>query len=260
MRYIGITGITQKSEIDALIPYLHKDYAIMVGILVSYKILEGENNNKVRYVKKENLTELCKYAKEKGFFTVIHYNSRNRMCHGEISKILKNHSIEDQIDGIQLNVNNPPLTLFSMLKMEYPSIKLIFSVNRSIITDNKNNILADADLEGKFMCLFKGLMSESIDYVLIDLSGGRGKTIDVIFASKLALMILQMNYKIEIGFAGGLSDENLIPILLNLETEIGQSDFFSIDAESKLRDESDQLDIKKLITYVKQASSYFIKK
>lgn len=263
MKYIGITGITKKVEIDILSSFLSENYKlepnhnyqIMLGILVSYKILDGENNNKERYVKKSELHELCKYAKEKGFFTIIHYNSHNNFCYGEINQIIKEHSLKDQIHGLQLNVSQPHPHLYLMLKTEYPQYKLIYSLNKNFFTKN-NQLLDEETIQDRIMKQFSSLMSSYIDYVLIDLSMGTGIPLNIEFSSNIFKWIREENKNIEIGFAGGFSDENIGTILKSLSNDCGSKEF-SIDAESKLRSKHDYLIFDKVFVYLNEAKAFF---
>lgn len=249
MDYVGITGITKKDEINFIKSFVKKG-TFMCGILVSYKILHGDNNSEnKRYVHASDLYDICKTSYESGFFTILHYNTKNTNSFAtELNEIIKKYDLYEYIDGFQLNIDLPQKCELVRLKHLYPLKKIIFSLNKSILypTDTIN---LDLNTNRYLHEYFNTSIADIIDYVLIDLSKGLGKTLDVNYCANIYQMLKQTKYRNEIGFAGGLSDTNVKDIYSNIANKIQNTDF-SIDAESKLRRIDDELDLEKVRKYL----------
>lgn len=101
---------------------------------------------------------------------------------------------------------------------------------------------------------------DSIDYVLIDPSGGRGIPFDLESSVKIYSEIKNCCPDLTIGFAGGFTGENVASRLKDIIQRIG-TDEFCIDAEGGLRDKitskygDDILNIHKVESYLKAAHS-----
>lgn len=251
MKYIGITGITKISEIEYIKPLVSKNRLFMCGILVSYKILKGDNNSdRKRYVNVKDLHDLCKESHNAGFLTILHYNTKNKTeFYKEIAMIMDIYNLHDYVDGFQLNIDLPSHVGLTSLKDLFPSKKIIFSLNNTLITnaDTKQldlNFATNSNLN----LYFNTKLASVYDYVLIDLSGGVGKFIDIDASINIYNMLKKSRYVNEIGFAGGLSDENVFEISEDISDKLNSTDF-SIDAESNLRDSNDELNLKKVSQY-----------
>lgn len=79
--------------------------------------------------------------------------------------------------------------------------------------------------------------------VLLDASGGRGLTGG----------LLAVGERYHTGFAGGFSPENIGDIVRHIKGMDGVGRFW-VDAESRLRDEEDRLDLSKVEAYLKAAT------
>lgn len=251
MKYIGITGITKVSEID-IIKTLVKNRILMCGILVSYKILHGDNNSEnKRYVNVADLYNVCKASHNAGFFTVLHYNTRNRISFDkELDTIMNTYKLHDVVDGFQLNIDIPNCDTLASLKQMYPTKKIIFSLNRDILYFPSENVLNLNFTSNTYLnAYFNTSIAKIIDYVLIDLSGGIGKNLDVNTSVNIYNALKQSKYSNNIGFAGGFNETNVSDLCLNIADRIN-SNTFSIDAESRLRTENNELDLETVTRYL----------
>lgn len=245
--YIGVAGVTTRNEARMIIDLYVKfcknnlkidDYEMIVndlslGVLVSYKTLKnGMHPSNVRYPKLCEIPEILKEGKGK-CFNVLHYNSRNPTFSDEIFDLLEYKNIfkEGLVQGIQLNISNPALSEIKKIKKKYSDLKIILQFRKPKQTDEELD-----------RCIIEEY--SSIDYILIDSSGGRGKKIDTEYASDIYRKLTKHRVNYRVGFAGGLNPNNLEEILYNLNYSIGN--YFSFDAESGLRNEFNELDLKKV--------------
>lgn len=81
--------------------------------------------------------------------------------------------------------------------------------------------------------------ADIIDYILLDTSGGLGKPFEPELMKEYLLVLKEKNPEIGLGVAGGLSSTTL-GILGPLVADFPD---LSIDAEGRLRDQNDCLDI-----------------
>lgn len=101
---------------------------------------------------------------------------------------------------------------------------------------------------------------DSINYVLIDPSGGRGLEFDLDSSVILYSKLKERCPNLIIGFAGGFTGENVSLKTRKLIERLGDNSF-CIDAEGGLRNKitsvygDDLLDIKKVRKYLQSASS-----
>lgn len=92
--------------------------------------------------------------------------------------------------------------------------------------------------------------ADLIDFVLIDPSGGKGRPFDAAFADACFREIGNTVPDMGVGVAGGLAADSVDQLrsLLTPHTD------FSIDAEGRLRDAADDLDVAAAIAYVTAAA------
>lgn len=97
---------------------------------------------------------------------------------------------------------------------------------------------------------------DACDYVLLDPSGGLGQSFEpsIIFNLIRELYFMFGKDRFGFGIAGGLCAETLKNIPYNI---LRFFPWTSIDAEGKLRDKSDNLDITKTQEYVRSAFTMF---
>lgn len=237
-RYIGITGFKTKEEIDACkIISLNKEPIIMYGILTSQKTLNNPSSEGSRRPSLYQVPQLLE-AIPKNAMPTIHHCTDNRDFYLELDKVLSYDNIYDKrlCTAIQLNQRLPKISELEKTIKKYPDLNIILQLEPMDLATPKNT--------GKKLNEYSGL----IDYVIIDPSRGVGITLDI----NNSLEVLK---EIKINaipvIAGGLNSQNIKEVITFFRKEYGNN--FCIDAEGKLRDENDKLNIKKMQSYITEA-------
>jgi hypothetical protein len=254
--YVGITGLTTTEEIDFVNDeFRNSEFDIrsthdpMAGFLVSNRTLYGEEIKNPLHVmthpRFQNLESLLQYARNKGLFTTIHYHTASHVnLSKEIEKLMRRFHYRGLCDTIQLNIVWPDIKELS--KIKFP-LNIIFQAN-----EKSMNGLTPKQYSQKLK-----EYESKIEYVLLDLSGGKGIEIDV---QKLAPYYEEITAKlpnIKIVFTGGLSGSNLEKKAKELATIVGINTY-SIDSEGKLRtDDNTRLDESRCREYIKAARRVF---
>ncbi len=262
--YIGITGIETVDQLDPIFTIFRKkknfSHRLMIGGMVSYKTLINIKDKPIVLMKneiKDIFEKLNKYDSENIFFT-LHYftkplekikpelkeKSKNiveKTLYQQLTMLLENFYEEyERIQpsfqiGIQINVSWPNPRDINKLKTTYPRLKTILQVSN-------------------FFLLEKRIKNYNVDYILIDTSHGKGIEFEINDVIKIYETIHKNNPAI-IGFAGGLSPENVRKKISSLKEKLNTKNF-CIDAQKRLRT-NDLLDITKVKKYLKEAIKSF---
>ncbi len=255
--YLGITGCSKISEVIKTIQLFNKYYITlqsehipMLGFLVSYKWQKSSNyfdcqTHSKRYPTIKDLFELLHIAHNK-VFTTIHYNTKNPYFANELISLLNINTpygkIEHLLNGIQLNISKPNPKEINIIKKSFPHISIIFQLNNSFIKDSR---FQNSDTLVKFI----NINYSDVQYILLDVSGGRGSNINLNFTSSLYNYFKRNNF-FNIGFAGGFNGTNIKDRIKKLRCLTNTYDF-SIDAEGKLRDSNDNYSLIKAEVYIR---------
>lgn len=249
--YVGITAVTSAAEAKAVANLFEKvgfekteSHMPMIGVLMSYKTLEGKETNP-RYPDKYDIPLILNAAKKRTFAT-IHYDSKNtERLSREIDVVL---DIADwQCEGIQINQVWPSGSEIKRIKDEYPDIKLILGISQ------REGVSIDemvSRVVSNYSC---------VDYLLIDNSRGRGIEMDVEQTAELYKKLRRAGVTATMGCAGGLSGENVYDLVCRLKNRLG-TEKFSIDAQVRLRDklsnmkDDDILNTQKALAYLEGAA------
>jgi phosphoribosylanthranilate isomerase len=216
----------------------------MVGVLVSGKTLKGlPNKYPRRYPKPAHIQNI--FTSHPDVLNLIHYST-------DEPEVLMDEMFRAQeaagqnCHGFQLNVPWPAKkTLMSYKKAAFFTSKVI------VLQCGKQALLQcdfSANKIAKRVKEYDGL----IDYVLVDPSGGLGHRFDTPFARRCFEELEKLS-TLGFGIAGGLKVDNL----RRLQPLIRQFSDFSIDAESGLRDQDDNLDTETAGAYLKEAYAEF---
>jgi len=255
--YIGITGPTSIREVSDVCNEFKTvgfkssgDNIPMIGFLVSYKTLNGAPTQNRRYPPVSLLSPLLSTVSD-GFFTTVHYNSREvKSLSDQVSKLFKEIYEANLCRAIQLNIPWPNLDQVETIKTRFPEIKIIFQASYGMLENTSPRDLA----------LGIRRYGETLSYVLIDPSGGRNIPFDLDRSLAIYCELKTECSELTVGFAGGFNGENTRSRLVELINRTGGSDF-SIDAEGGLRDKitnnfgDDILNITKVRGYVSAAST-----
>ncbi len=228
--YIGITGLTERSQTDYLLdqtyqlgwPYSRK---LMLGYLVGYKGLAfGEIANPEQYIPRNNIESVM--LTNEHAMNIIHYNSRASGLYLQLSDLLRPMQL---VDGVQLNIAWPAVAQLRRFR-RWNYCRVILQLGRTSV----RLIAGDCRLLVDRLRPYE----QFIDYVLIDMSDGNGIHFDLKLAEQMITALVLSGLDIRWAVAGGLSAggvERLAP-LLDIYPEL------SWDATGKLRDRADKLD------------------
>jgi len=246
--YIGITGFTARSQINAVLadglPAV-SDQLVMVGLLISSRTMRGETNKwPNRYPKPGDLEHV--FVNDKRLLNLIHFNTNIK----DLPVLLDHMRVAQELagpacNGFQLNIAWPDPEVLEKYKRAPGD-------NNTIVLQCGSKAMAEA---GDVFRLATRLHKYDglADYVLIDPSGGLGKDFNYAdMYATLETLFCDAPQTMGIGIAGGLSPDNLDrlrPLLEEFE--------FSIDAEGKLRDKDDHLDITVASSYLREAAQLY---
>ena len=237
--YIGITGFMDKKEVETMIKSIAFETSrqLMIGVLVSNKTINGEkNNHPTRYPLRERLGQI--FIKHPMVINMIHYytDDQTDLCNQLLDIVM---ATAGSCDGIQLNMPWPNHEELEKFKELCPDKKIVLQINRKMLESSPNHL--------SMRCLYE--YNNLVDYILFDASGGRGLELDVDFLLPFIKMFECISEEINLVVAGGLKSNNLSQLkpLVDIYPNL------SIDAESCLRDENDDLVIIKARNYFHEA-------
>ncbi len=260
--YIGITGFMNAEEARFASGVFRKekgiirnfaggeilrfepDYILMVGVLASLKTLYGHTNKwPNRYPAVKDISGI--FLQNPDALKLVHYNSENTELLFAQLMALTELIGPWQFDGFQLNIFWPSDLELSAYKSAYPDKKIVLQIGKEAfkaIGDSPDNLAAN-------LTMYSGL----VDYFLLDLSRGKGLLLDTEKLRPYLRVITKTMKNTGIGVAGGLSPStvHLIKPLLD------EFPCLCIDAEGKLRDENDHLDLNVVKNYISTAFNVF---
>lgn len=145
-------------------------------------------------------------------------------------------------DGVEINVPWPPPEQIDHFRQYSDCSHVVLQIGPKMLEGPyKLEVVAELVADREYRWL--------ITDVLIDISGGTGKEIGLPFARRMVECLRAWNQDLGIGIAGGLCAETL-PVFADIVREHG----LSIDAEGKLRNERDELDLDKVRAYLDSAA------
>jgi hypothetical protein len=252
--YVGITGPVTVAEVKAILDEFlsagitkNTKHIPMVGFLASYKTLNGQKVKNRRYPPIEDIPKLID---ETAFrvLPMVHYNSRETgTLATQITKVFEN--IPEHYHNLQLNIPWPDIAQVGLIKDQFPDMQIVFQASGKAMKGKTPRQIAEGVVE----------YGDSISYILIDPSGGRGLPFDMESSSEIYSELRGQCPDLTIGFAGGFTGENVAVRLQQLITATKGSDF-CIDAEGGLRDKvteaygDDLLNMEKARAYLQAAS------
>ncbi len=255
--YVGITGPVNVQETkDICKEFSEADYSMagphipMLGFLVSYKTLNGQPTPNRRYPLVNTLPDLLQ-ATDGEVLTMIHYNSKEMdSLSNQVAQIFAGIYEKDLCKAIQLNIVWPEINQVKKIKEQYPEMQIVFQASHKAMEGKSSNQIAT------------GIKAygDSISYLLIDPSGGKGIPFDLELSVAIYSELKNQCPDLTIGFAGGFAGEKVTPRLTEILQQIEESNF-CIDAEGGLRDKitsaygDDLLNLEKVRGYLQAAAS-----
>lgn len=253
--YIGVTGFTNVAQIRWLVWRLadrHEDQdgtlkpgrKLMVGVLVSDKTMRGEPNKwPGRFPPVEMISEIFKAAADSGdamALRIAHFNTHDPGMLG--AQLIDLYEIADrQMSGIQLNVYWPERAQLEKYREEVPPThRVILQLGRR----------AMEGLQVKEITRKVASYGDLITDVLVDPSGGEGRMSDLqAFFPLMDAIQAAVGDHLGLGYAGGL-DKHGAGLMVQLYQRYPD---LSIDAEGRLRDSQDNLNLVDTADYVETA-------
>jgi hypothetical protein len=177
---------------------------------------------------------------------LIHFNIKNREFLFD-QMMRARVLVGEYCHGFQLNMAWPGTDILMQVLGHMPKSTIIVlqvGARAFEMIDHSPKKLAD-----KIESEYGGL----IHYVLLDASGGLGKPLDAEFLRPYLRALAARRLPIGLAVAGGLSADTLdlvLPLIDEFPT-------LSIDAEGKLRDENDDLNVDVAILYRNRAEALF---
>jgi len=254
-QYVGVSGVTTPEQARALLAAWPADapaQSLMIGALTSQKVLAGGERN-ARSPAPEDIAEIFQTARQAGLrprapwesflvpraLNMIHYFTKDTTDLGEQLLRACAHGGEP-CDGVQVNVPWPdPEQLLHFLNYGGWE-RVVLQIGPKAMEYD----FAAEDLTGTLRA-YAGIITD----VLLDVSAGRGLPIDPRCARGWVAAIRGTFPDLGIGIAGGLYAETL-PAVADLVREYG----LSIDAEGRLREDRDDLDLGKARAYIAAAA------
>lgn len=255
--YVGITGPVNVQETREVCREFSEagytrntPHTPMLGFLVSYKTLNGQPTKNRRYPPVNGLPELLQ-ATDGRVLTMVHYNSKEMdTLSNQIAQIFDGVYEDGLCRAIQLNIVWPNIDQVARIKEQFPDMRIVFQASHKSMDGRTPSQIAEGVRAYR----------DSLSYVLIDPSGGRGVPFDLESSVAIYSELREQCPDLTIGFAGGFTGENVAPRLREIIQKIGEKDF-CIDAEGGLRDKvtaaygDDLLNIEKVRGYLQSAST-----
>ncbi len=241
--YIGITGLMSPEEVGALLTtegLKESSRLLMCGVLSSWKAMlpNGAPSAPTRYPRIEEIRNI--FQDNPKALNLIHYNSKQPDLEMQLESLKA--LAGPYLHGFQLNIPWPPLRELVAWRANNPKMRLVIQISAKAYEE--------AGRSPKKLCQRLAEYREIATDFLFDPSGGRGMEFDAEEA-KNVFHFLDWNFghNSNIGVAGGIGPESIEKI----EPLIKEFPRLSIDAEGKLRNSEDALDLGRASAYLSSA-------
>lgn len=248
--YIGVTGFTKPEEVRAVLDKFPNNakHKLMVGVLATWKSLR-DIEIKPKWAKQTPVKDLIStlFFEDKRVLNLVHYSTESGHESTILEDLLVVHDLAgSNFEGFQLNITWPEV---SMLE-EYRAVvgwehRLVLQIGSKAVE------FAGSTPEGVVDRLsdYQGI----VDDILLDPSGGLG----IPFDSKKAIEYLQAVSEKDFGFGLGVAG-GLGPSTMKLIVPVAERfPDISIDAQGRLRDTDNNLDLEVANDYIKMALKIF---
>lgn len=237
--YIGVTGFMTKDEVLAVLNTLPAGFQrlLMVGVLASSKTIAGQKNKwPDRYPAVDNLPRI--FTQHPLALNLIHYNTKDL---GSLLQQLLwvDHLLGGDFNGFQLNIAWPDPKVLEQLHEQRPNLKIVLQIGAHAFELVEHS---PERLVQKIANEYLGL----VNHVLLDPSGGLGQPFDPVKTKAYLDALHEFADRVGIGVAGGLGPDTLAP----LKSLLMEYSYLSTDAEGKLRDSADKLNLLSVTNYV----------
>ncbi|MEX1061809.1 MAG: hypothetical protein WEC39_01715 [Patescibacteria group bacterium] len=248
--YIGITGFTGPEEVAGALRVFPIDSKrkLMVGVLATYKSLRGIPM-KPKWAKQtpkpEEIANI--FLPDSRAINLVHLSTEEGKEDTLLADMLKVHELAGpHLHGFQLNVAWPQMNqLYTYRTIKDKKYQIVLQIGQKAVEK------AGGTPEGVVKMI--ELYAENIDAILLDPSGGLGKKFDPERARQLLKAVADQDWGLNLGVAGGLGPDSLNLV----EPLVGDFPDLNIDAQGRLRNEDNELDLQLADNYLKKALTIF---
>ena len=244
--YIGITGFTSPDEVSAVLSTLPGEPSrlLMCGVLLSNALLSGESSDAPnRCPPTEAIAGI--FSNDPRCLNLVHYRPQPG---ANLADVLARASEVGgpNCHGVQINATRrapwpDPSALVDYRRRSQPQ-RIVLQAGREAMA----SVGGDADALARRCAEYAGIVTD----VLVDASEGLGRPLDAAASARYLEVIAEAAPELGLVVAGGLCAYNIDELLSPLLPQWGH---VSIDAEGRLRDGNDVLDVGAAVAYVEAA-------
>lgn len=243
--YIGVTGFMRGEEVAETLIYLpdKSSYQIKVGVFVSDKTLRGETNrHPTRFPKIEVLKSI--FIQDPKVINLVHFNTHDPgRLKDDLIWLTEDYG-GPHMHGFQLNLTWPSVRDLMIYHQICSPKRTVLKIGNKAMEEIGHSPETLRERVGRYV----GVVTD----VIIDPSGGAGQPFEPMLAREY-LHALQ-GCGVRVGVAGGLEAQRLHQLVRPLAQEFPG---LSIEADGKLRDPQDNLDILAAGRYIREAAFMF---
>jgi len=246
--YIGITGFTSPHEVSALVDLIPPESyrKLMVGVCATWKSL-NYIPMKPKWAKQTPSPDRISsiFLDHLSVINLVHYSTDHQDTLLEQMRRIIDYA-GPNLHGFQLNIPWPNIEQLAGLvfRSDYPY--------RVVLQISQKAMDAVGQKPQGLISMLKQYVG-LIDDILIDLSGGTGKPLDTELVRDLLMAVAEKGWDIGLGAAGGLGPYSLDlvePLLIDFPN-------LNIDAQGRLRNQNNDLDIGLAQEYLRKAFNMF---
>lgn len=240
--YVGVSGVTTAEQAQAILdmwPASAPPWSLMIGVLTSQKVMTGGERN-ARSAAPKDFASI--FSRDYRVLGLVHYFTKDT---SDLGEQLLHAAAWGGVgcDGVQVNVPWPPPEELEHFR-HYGEAwdRVVLQIGPAALRDTMN----PARINGAIAAY---VHNNLITDVLLDVSGGGGRPIDPSFAAEMAHRVREVFPALGVGIAGRLTAASL-PAVAEIVLRYG----LSIDTESGVRNDRDELDFDEVQAYLNAAA------
>jgi len=244
--YIGITGFTAPDEVASVLTALPDEPGrlLMCGVLLSNALLAGESSDAPnRCPPTDDIAGI--FADDPRCLNLVHYRPQPG---ANLAAALARASDVGgpNCHGVQINATRgapwPDPSALTEYRQRCQPQRIVLQAGREAMA----SVNGDAEALAHRCAEYIGIVTD----VLVDASEGLGRPLDAVASARYLAALAEAAPDLSLVVAGGLCADNIDELLSTLLPEWGH---VSIDAEGRLRDADDVLDVGAASAYVEAA-------
>ena len=244
--YIGITGFTTPAEVAGVVAALPPapERLLMCGVLLSNALLSGESSDAPNRCPLPDAIAGI-FSDDPRCLNLVHY--RPQPGANLADALARAHEVGGpNCHGVQINATRgapwpEPAALIEYRQRSQPQ-RIVLQAGREAMA----SVDGDAVSLSQRCAEYAGIVTD----VLVDASEGLGRPLDAAASARYLAAIADAAPDLGLVVAGGLCADNIGELLSPLLPEWAG---VSIDAEGRLRDGDDVLDVGEAVAYLREA-------